>query len=243
VLTAVSPVAAAFHARMLGFDVGRFALVPNGVDVERFASHRAGGRRRPRLVFLGRLEHRKGVDVAVRAFLALASDRPDLELRVLGDGPLAPLVERLRQRAPAAVAARIELAGRADPERLPELLGDADVAILPARGGESFGIVLLEAMAAGVPIVATDIPGYRAVARHDREALLVGPGDVAASAAAIGRLLDEPALATRLRVAGRERAEEHDWAAIATTMQGVYRTAIARRTGAPVPHGPDGRTR
>jgi phosphatidylinositol alpha-mannosyltransferase len=228
---------------MLGLPPAAFTLVPNGVDVARFVTHGAATRATPRIVFLGRLEHRKGADVVVRAFLALASERPDVELRILGDGPLRPLLERLRGGAPRAVAERIELAGRADPTALPRLLGDADVAVLPARGGESFGIVLLEAMAAGVPIVATDIPGYRDVARHDREALLVVPDDAAATAVAIGRILDEPALAARLRAAGRRRAEEHDWAAIAARMQALYGQAVAAPAEGGGPDGPDKRAR
>ena len=236
--TAVSPVAAAFHARMLGVDAATFTVVPNGVDVDRFAAAAAAaggaGARSVagprRLVFLGRLEHRKGADTVVEAFLRLAGVRPDLHLRVVGDGPLADTLARRRDAAPSAVGARLELAGRAAGDRLPALLADADVAVLPARGGESFGIVLLEAMAAGVPVVATDIPGYRAVARQDREALLVPPDDPSALATAVARVLDDRPLADRLRTAGRTRAEEHAWATVAARMRTVYAAAA---TGAP----------
>ena len=227
-LTAVSPVAAAFHAHALGIDPSRIEVVPNGVDVARFAAHirRARGPEGgARLVFLGRLEPRKGADTVVRAFLLLAGERPDLRLRVLGDGPLAGELQRLVAEAPAHVAHRVELAGRADPADLPALLADADVALLPARGGESFGIVLLEAMAAGLPIVATDIPGYRAVARDEREALLVPPGDPAALARATARLLDDRDLAGRLAGAGSRRAAEHDWSVVSDRMRRVYGAA------------------
>jgi phosphatidylinositol alpha-mannosyltransferase len=154
-------------------------------------------------------------------------------MRVLGDGPMTPVLERLRASAPSDVAARLELFGRADPQDLPGLLADADVAVLPSRGGESFGIVLLEAMAADVPIVATDIPGYRDVARNDREALLVAPDDEVALAAGVARLIDEPALAARLRSAGRARADEHDWQVVAERMRDVYRRALERAVGGP----------
>jgi phosphatidylinositol alpha-mannosyltransferase len=231
-LTAVSPVAATFHARMLGVDPKRFTVVPNGVDVARFAaagaSRRAVAQAEERIVFLGRLEHRKGADVAVRMFLELAQQRPAVRMQVLGDGPLASELARLRAGAPAHVASRLELVGRADPEALPALLAAADVAVLPSRGGESFGIVLLEAMAAGVPLVATDIPGYRAVARHDREALLVPPDDVAGLVGAVARILDDPRLADRLRTAGRTRADAHDWSAVADRMRAVYARAVGR---------------
>ncbi len=233
-LTAVSPVAAAFHAHALGFDRDRLTIVPNGVEVARFAqgAERARGPAQ-RLVFLGRLERRKGADVAVRAFLRLAAERPDLELRVLGDGPLAPTLRRLVADVPASVARRVDLAGRAEPAELPGLLADADVAVLPARGGESFGIVLLEAMAAGLPLVATDIPGYRAVARHEQEALLVAPDDPVALASAVARLLDDAPLAARLRAAGSARALEHDWSSIAGRMRGVYVDALAHAATRP----------
>lgn len=224
-LTAVSAVAAAFHARVLGIDPSRIAIVPNGVAVRRFArcvDARTGGRDSVRLVFLGRLERRKGVDIAVRAFLHLAPERPELRLRVLGDGPLADELRRLVEAAPPEVASRVELVGRADPDALPGMLSDADVALLPARGGESFGIVLLEAMAAGLPIVATDIPGYRAVARHAREALLVPPDDPGALARATARLLEDGALAARLVRAGARRAAAHDWSLVAAQMRTIY---------------------
>jgi len=147
---------------------------------------------------------------------------------VLGDGPLAPTLRRLVADAPASVARRVDLAGRAEPAELPGLLADADVAVLPARGGESFGIVLLEAMAAGLPLVATDIPGYRAVARDEQEALLVAPDDPVALAGAVARLLDDAPLAARLRAAGSARAAEHDWSTIASRMRDVYVGALGR---------------
>lgn len=228
VRTAVSEVAARFHGAMLGLDPSSFVIVPNGVDVARFrtAERRTGG---SRLVFLGRLEHRKGADVAVRAFLELAPQRPRLQLRVLGDGPLAAELAALVAAAPLEVRSRVELLGRVEPDALPRLLSESDVAVLPARGGESFGIVLLEVMAAGLPIVATDIPGYRAVARPGREALLVRPGDHEDLAGAIARVLDDDARADALRSAGLARAAAYDWAHLALRMRGVYARAIEMR--------------
>lgn len=228
-LTAVSPVAAAFHARMLGIDPEGIAIVPNGVDVARFAPEAPEEpREHPLLVFLGRLEHRKGADVAVDAFLRLAARRDGVRMRVLGGGPLGDALARRRAAAPPAIAQRLELVGPVAPEVLPELLRSADVAVLPARGGESFGIVLLEAMAADLAVVATDIPGYRAVARAGREALLVAPDDPDALAGAMERVLDDPALAGSLRDAGRLRAAEHDWAVVAERTRAVYAEAVAQ---------------
>jgi phosphatidyl-myo-inositol alpha-mannosyltransferase len=241
-LMAVSPAAARFHAGALGIDVDRLQVVPNGVDVARFASQAAiptarsraasrttsrgedGGRRR--LVFIGRLEHRKGPDVALEAFLRLAGERDDVELTIVGEGPLRGRLEaRLRSAAPEH-AARVQLAGMATAAALPGLLAGSEVALLPSRGGESFGIVLLEAMAAGVAIVASDLEGYRAVARQDREAVLVPVDDVAALARAVGRLLDDEPLRARLVTAGSLRAAEHDWSAVAAHTREVYVQAV-----------------
>ena len=104
----------------------------------------------------------------------------------------------------------------------------ADVYCSPAVGQESFGIVLVEAMAAGVPIVATDIPGYREVVRDGVEGLLVRPNDPVALADAVRRLLSEPELASALAEAGRARAQAFSWDAVVPRLEAVYDGA---RTG------------
>jgi phosphatidylinositol alpha-mannosyltransferase len=237
-LTAVSPVAAAFHARALGLDVDDIAIVPNGVDVARFAAARndrpvAADTPAPdgviRIVFLGRLEHRKGADVAVKAFLRIAAQRDDVRLQVLGDGPQASALRSLVASATPDVRARVAFEGRVSSDALPGLLAGARIAVLPSRGGESFGLVLLEAMASGTTLVATDIPGYRAVARHDQEAMLVPPDDVEALASAVERLLDDRPTRERLRSAGLARAAMFDWSAVAARMREVYLQVVEGR--------------
>ncbi len=230
VLTAVSPVAASFHAAMLGLDVSTISVIPNGVDHERFATASRSRSMRDeveRLVFLGRLEPRKGPDVALDAFLTLAVQRPRLHLRVIGAGPLGPSLRARLHDAPLDVRHRVEFSGGVEPSALPGLLADADVAVLPARGGESFGIVLLEAMAAGLAVVATDITGYRPVARHEQEALLVPPGDAAALARSIARMMDDRPLRERLTQASRRRAATFDWPLVAQRVRAVYAVAAA----------------
>jgi glycosyltransferase involved in cell wall biosynthesis len=105
---------------------------------------------------------------------------------------------------------------------LPRYHAAADVFVSPAIGQESFGIVLVEAMAAGVPVVASDIAGYREVVRDGVDGLLVPPGDPNALAAAIRRVLSEPELAATLRAAGRSRAEDFSWRAVAPRLEAVY---------------------
>lgn len=232
-LTAVSAVAAGFHAGVLGLAPSALRVVPNGVDVARFAADRtrADGAD-PVLLFVGRLEPRKGVDVALAAFARLAADRPALRLRVVGAGPLEADLRRRLAALPPAVATRVELRGRVAQDRLPAELAAADVALVPSRGGESFGIVLLELMAAGTPVVASDLEAYRAVARPDVEAVLVPVGDDAAMAAGAARLLDDAALADRLAAAGRVRAAEYDWDRVAVATREVLVAAARPRGGA-----------
>jgi phosphatidyl-myo-inositol alpha-mannosyltransferase len=231
-LTAVSAVAAAFHAKALGIPVGTIKVVPNGVDVSRFAAARTDASPRPdaasrtTLLFVGRFEHRKGVDVAVQAFRHLAEQREDLHLRLVGDGPAAHEVDRLIRAMPEGMRRRVERCGRVSNAALPIVLAEADLLLVPSRGGESFGIVLLEAMAAGTPLVASDLDGYRAVARDEQEAILVPPDDPALLAAGAARLLDDAALRTRLVRDGQVRAAGFDWARIALDMRRVYVEAI-----------------
>jgi phosphatidylinositol alpha-mannosyltransferase len=239
-MTAVSAVAAGFHARALGLDPSDLRIVPNGVDVARFATPARSDARPstagdgPTMLFVGRFERRKGVDVAMRAFSLLAAERGDLRLRLVGDGPETREVERMIAAAPNGVRARIERSGRISNDELPGVLAGADVLVVPSRGGESFGIILLEAMAAGIALVAADLAGYRAVARDGREALLVRPDDPKALAAAIARVLDEPGLRSGLIDAGRTRVAGFDWSEVATRTREVYAQAIGGGGSLPV---------
>lgn len=229
-VTAVSPLAAAFHAGVLGLDPARLRVLPNGVDVARFAVPRPGrADAGPVLLFVGRLEPRKGPDLALAAFAILAAARPTLRLRLVGAGPLEPALRRDLAALPADVAARVELVGRVAQDRLPAELAAADVAVVPSRGGESFGIVLLELLAAGTPVVAADLPAYRAVARPDREAVLVPVGDAAGLAAGVAGLLDDPVRCAGLVAAGRARATAFDWDRVAADVRAVL-VAAARPT-------------
>jgi len=231
-LTAVSAVAAGFHARALGIDPAGLSVIPNGVDVARFAtpsdrvSQPVSAAGHPTMLFVGRFERRKGVDVAVRAFGLLAAERPALRLRLVGDGPEDREITRIIAGMPPSIRERIERRGRISNGDLPAALQEADVLVVPSRGGESFGIVLLEAMAAGAALVASDLAGYRAVARPGREALLVPPEDPAALAAATARVLDEPELRAGLIGAGRARVAGFDWSEVAARTRAVYLQAI-----------------
>jgi phosphatidylinositol alpha-mannosyltransferase len=220
---AVSEAAAAFARRRIG---GPFEIVPNGTDVERFATARpkdlGPG---TKLLFVGRLDERKGFPVAVGAFARLAAERPDLHLVVVGDGPDRAALSSLSDD----VRGRVRLLGTIPNVDLPPYHAACDLFLGTAVGGESFGMVLVEAMAAGLPVVASRIPGYTEVVRDGVDGLLVPPRDPSAVARAAARMLDDLGLAEAFRTAGRDRARSFDWSVVTARLEALY----ARATGHP----------
>ena len=220
---AVSRAAAAFVGRaMPGLDP---VVIPNGLSVARFAE--AMPRAWPpgrRIAWAHRLDRQKGFPVLVDAFRSLGEERDDLWLTVGGDGYDRGAIDEL----PPHLRARAMMLGRLEHAQVPALLAGADVAVAAATGQESFGYSVVEAMAAGVPVVATDIEGYRQVATDGVDALLVTPGDPGALAAAIGSVLDDGALASTLGDAGRSRAASFDWSIVVERIESVYRSVLAR---------------
>ncbi|HEX9235990.1 MAG TPA: glycosyltransferase family 4 protein [Actinomycetota bacterium] len=204
---------------------GEVRIIPNGCDVELFATGQREEGLPPgrQLLWVGRLDPQKGFGVALDAFEALLAERLDVNLIVIGDGRDRSLADRL----PAEVRARIHLLGSVRHDRLPGYHRAADVFVAPAIGQESFGVVLVEAMAAGLPVVATDIAGYREVVRDGVEGLLVPPNDPRALGAAIERILSDPELAGRLRAAGKTRAERYRWDRVVEDVERAYADAIA----------------
>jgi phosphatidylinositol alpha-mannosyltransferase len=202
-------------------------IVPNGADVDVFATAEAASLPHGRkLLFCGRLEPRKGFPVAVRAFAALAQKYPDLQLVVVGDGADRTAVNELDPR----LRSRVHMLGRVSYRSLPTYHQASDIFISPATGSESFGIVLVEAMAAGLPLVASDIPGYREVARHEVDGLLVTPSDPDALAVGVRRLLDDPELARTLGRSGERRARAFAWESIVDRIEEIYGDAVGRDT-------------
>lgn len=194
---AVSPDAEALAAAAIG---GTYEPVFNGVDVARLSTGPASGTQGPTIFFIGRHEPRKGLEVLLEAMGALP---PEVRLWVGGDGPQTA---ELRDRV--AGDARISWLGRiSDAEKLARLRG-ADVFCAPSLRGESFGVVLLEAMAAGTPIVASDLVAYSRVARAGRDAVLVPSGDATALAAGLRDVLFGTR-APSLIASGTARAAEY----------------------------------
>jgi phosphatidylinositol alpha-mannosyltransferase len=204
------------------FGKGDVSVIPNGVEWSRFS-----GLPPPSgslVLFVGRMEKRKGTAVLVEAFIRLAERRPDAELVLAGEGPERAAVEKA---IPDALRDRVVLTGRVDPAELAEVFGRASVIAAPSLGGESFGIVLLEAMSAGRPVVASSIPGYAAVVRDGVDGVLVPPGDAGALADSLERMLADPARAKAMGEAGRERARRYDWQIVAERVEEVYMKALA----------------
>lgn len=201
-------------------DRGALRIVPNGADVEMFASARpaelAEGRR---ILFVNRLDPRKGFRVMVDAFRALAAERRDVILVVAGDGAERTALQELS----IEMRSRVVMLGNVPHEDLPPYHAAVEVFCAPSTGRESFGIVLVEAMAAGLPVIASDIPGYREVVRDDVEGILVPPRDPEALARSLGRVLDDADLAKRLGEAGRQRAQRYSWDTVAGEIEEIYR--------------------
>lgn len=198
---------------------GEYEVLFNGIETGEIRAVPPLPHPRPAVFFLGRHEERKGLEVLLEAFGLLDLD---ISCWVAGDGP-----ETRRLRGRWAADDRIEWLGRiTDVERNARLRG-ASVFCAPSLHGESFGVVLLEAMAAGTPVVASDIPGYRNVATHGSDAVLVAPGDAAALADALTRVLTDRRLATDLCSAGSSRADEFAMSALAERYVRVYERLAA----------------
>ncbi len=214
---AVSDAAASFLRRVIPVAV---EIVPNGVDVGRF-EHGEAARGLPegrKILWVNRLDPQKGFRVMLDAFERLPSDLDDVRLVVAGDGRDRDALRSL----PGRIRGRVLHLGTVAHDLLPSYHLAADVFVSPAVGQESFGIVLVEAMAAGLPVVCSDIPGYREVVRDGVEGLLVPPNDASALAEAIARILNEPTLASALAEAGRERAATYSWDAVLPRLEAVY---------------------
>lgn len=221
---AVSPLARRVHVEYLGGDA---VEIPNGVDVSRLSGARplAGYPRSGGTVgFVGRFnEPRKGMPVLLAALRVMIHTRPDLRLLVVGHGDTQAL---LRAAGPA-LASRIHVLGPLSDEGKAAVLASVDVLCVPALGGESFGIVLTEAMAAGTPVVASDLDAFSRVLDDGKAGVLVPAGSAEALAAALGGLLDDPARRSALAAAGRRRVAMWDWPVVARRVLQVYQSAVA----------------
>jgi phosphatidylinositol alpha-mannosyltransferase len=198
-----------------------FRIIPNGVDVDMFSRGRrlrAYDDEKLNVLFVGRLEPRNGLDRVLAAF-ARAHRHIPARLLILGDGPLMP---RYRAMVPEELEDDVVFAGRVLEDR-PDWYATADVYCAPTRIA-SFGVTLLEAMAAGRPVLASDIDGYREVLQNGAEGELLPPDDPEAWARALVRLAHEPARAAAHGERGRATALRYAWPVVTRDILQVYRS-------------------
>lgn len=214
-------VAVSEDARKLAQDHlgGRYDLTFNGVELRRYEDSPTHPTEAPTILFVGRHEERKGLAVLLEAVTRLGAD---VRVWIVGEGPDTAVL-----RARYAGDPRLEWLGTiSESDKIARLRG-ADVFCAPSLHGESFGIVLLEAMAAHTPVIASDIPGYANVARHGSDALLVEPGDADALATALASVLRGGPDRDALVASGDERAEEFSMARLADLYLGRYERLVS----------------
>jgi phosphatidylinositol alpha-mannosyltransferase len=225
---AVSALARRVQVEHLGGDA---VEIPNGVDVRFYAdAEPLPGYPRPghTVGFLGRFtEPRKGMPVLLAAARRLLDEFPELELLVVGRGE----ADDLRKLAGPVLADHIVLLGQADDATKARALRSMDVYCAPNTGGESFGMILTEAMAARSAVVASDLNAFRRVLDDERAGLLFPVGDDAALAGTIAELLRDEPRRLALAAAGQQRVAAFDWTVVAAQVLRVYETAIAASPG------------
>ena len=208
---------------------GEPVIIPNGVYVDRFAAAPARPDWRGRqgtVAFVGRLgEARKGFPLLAEAFGRVATGRPGLRLLVVGGGD----IDEARSLVTASVRDRVTFLGRATDAEKASALRTADVYVAPNTGGESFGIVLVEGMAAGATVLASDLPAFRRVLDEGAAGALFRTGDVDDLVGRLCALLDDDELRRRLCEAADVAVRRYDWAAVAGQIVRVYETVAAGR--------------
>jgi phosphatidylinositol alpha-mannosyltransferase len=221
---AVSTAAVSLVSR---YFAGYFNVIPNGIDYDWWSSERP---RRPEfndgkktILFVGRPEKRKGLKYALRAFVELKARRDDIRLVVVGAGDFRRYERAMRDVGDVVFRSHVPY------EELPTYHASADVFCAPNTGNESQGYVLMEAMAAGLPTVASNIEGFAGVITDGVDGLLAKPKDSTALAAEIERVLDSDALAAQLSAEGRARAATYDWEKVARRVLSYYERLLYER--------------
>ncbi|MBV9577987.1 MAG: glycosyltransferase family 4 protein, partial [Chloroflexi bacterium] len=211
-----------------------YRIIPNGIDFGRFNTRYPPLERlaenRPTVLFVGRLEKRKGLRFLLRAWPMVLARQPEARLVVVGRGRPLEGYKRFAARQGWSES-DVMFAGYVPAEDLPRYYQACDVFCAPNTGQESFGIVLLEAMAAGAAIAASDIPGYRDVLTHGKEGLLVERQNPAALADRLCQMLGNPEMRARMRRAGQQKARNFDWPRVSTQVLDYYEEVLERREG------------
>lgn len=229
-------VSAAAHGFVHQYFPGDYRIIPNGIDVEKYERPypplpelRDG---KINLLFVGRLEKRKGLTYLLRALPLVKYHFPSLRLIVVGGFDQDQLQEYRDFVADAGLSDVVFKGFVSDEEKI-RYYQNCDVFCSPAIGRESQGVILLEAMAAGKPVIASAIDGYRTVVRHEQDGLLVPPADDAALAVGLCRLLSDEPFRRRLAAAGSAKVQAYSWRKVSRQILDLYREAMEseRRLG------------
>ena len=211
---------------------GEYEIIPNGIDYKHFSANVAPLPQyqdgKLNILFVGRLEKRKGLRYLLEAYSKLKWEMPNTRLIVVGPGN--PDKESYRILSSHGLR-DVEFAGRVSYDELPRYSATADIFCSPATGGESFGIVLLEAKSAGKPVVASDIEGFRGIMTDGEQGLLVPKKDTGALANALGRLARDPELRSKLGGQGSRSAEDYRWEVVAGRVEEYYNRCIQAANG------------
>ena len=228
-LIAVSPAARQYASR---FFPGEYRIIPNGIDIDHFSAERPPipelNDGKLNILFVGRMEKRKGLRHLLEAYGALKWDFKDIRLLVVGPGNLDKDCYRvLNERNLQDVV----FLGSVPYRDLPCYYKSADICCAPATGRESFGIVLLEAMASGTPIVASHNEGYSAVLNHGEQGLLVPPGDSAALTEALAVLIRDAEMRREMGKLGRQTVERYRWEGVSGQVMDYYLDLMGTTNG------------
>jgi phosphatidylinositol alpha-mannosyltransferase len=210
---------------------GDYRIIPNGIDIERFSANGSKPKYladdKMNILFVGRLEKRKGLSYLISACAKVKQSFPYFRLTVVGPGT------RLRggyeeQVKDLGLYENVVFTDFVPDEELPEYYRSADIFCSPATGGESFGIVLLEAMASGKPVVASNIGGYASVLAHGEDGLLVPPKDDDALAQSLLTLIKDESLRNAMGSKGRIEAEKYSWENVARQVMDFYEDLLSQ---------------
>ncbi len=226
---AVSPAA---HKYVHNFFPRDYRIIPNGIDVDHFTGNAVPWPEyqdgKTNILFVGRMEKRKGLKYLLEAYCRLKWEHPNTRLIVVGPGNLdRDSHSILSARNPGDVV----LVGGVPYQDLPRYYASADIYCSPATGQESFGIVLLEAMACGKPIVASAIEGYMGIVKDGEQGLLFPRKDAQALANTLATLVENPEYARRLGETGRRMVEQYRWKVVARQVESYYYDCIAETNG------------
>lgn len=212
---------------------GEYEIIPDGVDTERFGNSslhpiESFDDGKLNILFVGRIDRRKGLPYLLQAFPTIKSAVPEARLIVVGAFTKKEIKPWMLQGQRTG-RQDVQFVGYVSPEEIPRYYRTADVFCAPSTGSEALGIVILEAMASGTPIVASDIDGYRTALTHGKEGLLVPPADPTRLAQSVIQLLCDPELRRSMGRQGRLTAQQYAWPAVAQRTLEMYQTCIARR--------------